>query len=394
MSAPCFDYGVPDEPERAAMAAMLGHAFAFDPAGAPGWFELLGHDNLRVLRGDDGVQACLAVIPMGQHFGGRRIPIQGIAAVSVRSDRLRRGVATELMRRALVEARRSGAAASTLFASTAALYRAVGYESAGTRHLARIAPIMAGIRDHALPVRQATPDDLPAVQALYRQHAPHHHGHLDRGPYVWPRVCGVRHGVPAHGLLVHDDDGLAGYLYYRKHSIPDNERHRVEVTDACARTPTAWRRLWTLLGDLGTMVDHIEIPTAPHDPLYLHHPEPRFPVRLHECWMLRVTDVAAMLEGCGYGPAVAGSVDLELDDPLLPEQAGAWRLTVEGGSGRLTRGGRGSLRLTARGLAAWSTGFATPRTLAQLGHASGPDEVLELAGSLLAGPPPWMREMF
>jgi predicted acetyltransferase len=312
----------------------------------------------------------------------------------VRTDWLRRGMATELMRRALRAARARGAAASSLFASIAGLYRAAGYECAGTRHLARLPPVMAQGRDHALPVRQATSDDMPAVQALYRGLAASHDGHLDRGTYVWPRLCGVRHGVAAHGLLVDDDDGLAGYVYYRKHLIPDNERHRVEVTDACARTPAAWRRLWTVLGDLGTMLDHIEIPTAPHDPLYLHHPDPRFRVQLHENWLLRVTDVAAMLEGRGYGPCVAGRVDLQLDDDVLPEQAGPWRLEVEGGRGRLTRGGTGSLRLDARGLAAWCTGFASPHTLVQLGLAQGPREVLDLAGSIMAGPAPWMREMF
>ena len=394
MSDDELDYGPAGEAERGVMAEILSHAFGGTPDGTAAWLEAVGHDNMRVLRGKGGVRACLGVVAMGQFFGGRSIPIEGIAGVAVRTDWLRRGTATELMRRALRGARARGAAASSLFASTTALYRGVGYEQAGTRHLAKLPPVMAHGRDHALPVRRATSDDMAAVQALYRGFAASHDGHLDRGSYIWPRLCGVRFGVAAHGLLVDDDDGLAGYVYYRKQSIPGNERHRVEVTDACARTPAAWRRLWTVLGDLGTMVDHIELPTAPHDPWFLHHPEPRFRMRLHENWLLRVTDVAALLEGRGYGSCVAGRLDFQLDDEVLPEQAGAWRLEVEGGRGRLTRGGAGTLRLDARGLAAWCTGFATPHTLAQLGHAHGPREVLELAGSLMAGPAPWMREMF
>jgi predicted acetyltransferase len=390
-----LDYGVPDEAQRAAMAELLAHAFAIPFDTEAGWLALVGHDNLRVLRGTDGVRACLGVIPMGQVFGGRSIPIEGIAGVGVRNDHLRRGVATELMRRALRAARARGAAASTLYASTWSLYRGVGYECAGTRQLAKLPPSMVPVfREHALPVRRATPADLPAVQSLYDGFAAGHDGHLDRGPYIWPRLCGVRLGVAAHGLLVDDDDGLAGYVYYRKHPIPGLERHRVEVTDACARTPAAWRRLWTVLGDLGTMVDHIEVPTAPHDPLFLWHPDPRFRMQLFENWMVRVTDVVAMLEGRGYGPGIAGRVDLHLDDDVLPEQAGAWRLEVEGGRGRVTRGGTGSLRLGARGLAAWCTGFVSPRTLVQLGLAEGPLALLDLAGSLVAGPAPWMRESF
>lgn len=390
-----LEYGVPGEAEREAMAEILCHAFAIPRDSEVPWLELVGHHNLRVLRGPDGVRACLGVVPMGQIFGGRSIPIEGIVGVAVRSDWLRRGVAGELMRRALRAARARGAAASSLFASTWSLYRGVGYECAGTRHVAKLSPLaVPSLRDPPLPVRRATSDDLAAVQALYREHAPSHDGHLDRGPYIWPRLCGVRFGVAAQGLLVDDHDGLAGYVYYRKHPSPASERHRVEVTDACARTPAAWRRIWSLLGDLGTMVDHIELPTAPHDPLFLHHPDPRFGMQLYESWMLRVTDVVAMLEGRGYRPGVAGRVDLQLDDDVLPEQAGAWRLEVEGGCGRLTRGGTGSLWMNARGLAAWITGFTSPHTLVQLGQARGPRETLELATSLVAGPAPWMREMF
>lgn len=389
-----LEYGEPDDAEHATVVELETHAFGASHEGTAAWLAHLGRANLRVLRGSDGVRGCLGVVPMGQFFGGRSIPLEGIVGVAVRSDWLRRGVASTLMGHALRAARARGAAASSLFASTSALYRRVGYECAGTRHLAKVTPLMAQSREHALAVRRATSDDSAAVQALYRGQAASHDGHLDRGAYVWPRLCGVRHGVAAHGLLVDDDDGLAGYVYYRKHPIPGNERQRVELTDACARTPAAWRRLWAVLGDLGTMTDHLEIPTAPHDPLYLHHPDPRFPMRLHENWLLRVTDVAAMLEGRGYGPCVAGRVDFQLDDDVLPEQSGAWRLEVEGGRGRLVKGGAGSLRLDARGLAAWCTGFASPHTLAQLGLAHGAREVLDVAGSIMAGPAPWMREMF
>lgn len=395
MASDDLDYGAPEESEREALSEVMAHAFAATPDGMVSWIERLGYDQLRVLRGPDGVRACLGLVPMGQIFGGRSLPIVGIVGVAVRVDWLRRGMANALMGRALRDIRERGAAASSLYASTASLYRRVGYECAGSRHLAELSPLLApSFRDPLppLPARRATPEDLPAVQALYRRVAHGYEGFLDRGPYIWPRLCAERAGVRAHGLLFHDDDGLAGYLYYRKR--PGADRHRVEVTDAFARTSQAWRRIWLALGDLGTMVDCIELPTAPHDPLYLHHPDPRFSVRLQENWLMRVTDVVAMLEGRGYGPGLTGRVELLLDDRVLSEQAGAWQLEVEGGRGRLVRGGAGLLRLDARGLAAWCSGFVAPRTLVQLGLAQGPPAVLELAGTLMAGPQPWMREMF
>ena len=142
------------------------------------------------------------------------------------------------------------------------------------------------------------------------------------------------------------------------------------------------------------MVERIELPTAPHDPMYLCHPDPRFRMEQLESWLVRVTDVEGLLRGRGYGPGVAGSVDLHLHDEVLPQQAGDWRLEVEGGQGRLRRGGAGTLRLSARGLAAWATGFCSLPVLAQLGHAHGPGDAMARADAMTAGPSPWMREMF
>jgi predicted acetyltransferase len=299
------------------------------------------------------------------------------------------------MRRVLQEARERGVAAAALYASTWALYRSVGFECAGTRHLATLSPAQVPVLEHGLPVRQATHDDRPAVEALYRELAPAYDGHLDRGGYIWPRLYDVRFGVAAHGLLVHDDDGLAGYVYYRKHPpVAGSFRHRVEICDLLARSPAAWRRLWTVIADMSTMVETVELPSAPHDPLFLHHPEPRFRMTLLENFFARITDLVAFLEGRGYAPGMCGRVELLLHDDVLTDQSGAWCLEVQDGHGHVTRGGKGTVRIDARGLASWATGLLPLTTLSQLGRAEGPPAALRLADGLTTGPAPWMREMF
>ena len=58
---------------------------------------------MRVLREGDEPVASLALVPMGQWFGGRSVPMTGISSVAVRPDRWRTGCATRLMRATLEE---------------------------------------------------------------------------------------------------------------------------------------------------------------------------------------------------------------------------------------------------------------------------------------------------
>ena len=47
------------------------------------WLEAAGLDNIRVLEASGTLGAMLIVIPMGQWFGGRSLPMAGIAGVTV-----------------------------------------------------------------------------------------------------------------------------------------------------------------------------------------------------------------------------------------------------------------------------------------------------------------------
>jgi predicted acetyltransferase len=297
------------------------------------------------------------------------------------------------MRRVLEELAAREVPLATLYASTTVLYRRLGFEAAGCRFSAELTPTEIEISDHTLPVRLATPDDREPVQALYRRMAPAHDGHLDRGPYLWYRLIDG-FGVQTHGILVDENDALAGYAYYRNHKLLAGNRHRVEITDLCASSGAALRRLWTFFGDLMPMVEGIDFPTAPHDPAFLVHPELRARMQLRENWMVRIVDLRHAFQTRGYAPGVAGTINLEVHDDVLPSNAGRWRVTVEGGHGRLQPGGDGTVRCDARGLAALFTGFCSPATLVACGRMAGPTDALRNAAALTAGALPWMREMF
>ena len=110
--------------------------------------------------------------------------------------------------------------------------------------------------------------------------------------------------------------------------------------------------------------------------------------------MLRVVDLPKAITARGFAPGVEGSVEIEVEDDLLPANAGRWTIRVAGGRGRCVRGGRGRVKADARGLAPIYTGRESPFALRAAGRVDGPDGELARLGALFAGPAPWMRDGF
>lgn len=387
-------YGVLDRARDAdELAVLLARAFGFKPEAAPGWFESAGWDNVRsVRRGDRLVGGCM-VLPMGQFFGGKSVPLGGIAAVGVRTDARRGGVATKLMHEVVRELAARGTPLATLYASNVALYRRAGFEPAGMRHVARVRPRELGPGERPLEARDIGTDDLEPIYAMYRRAAALRNGHLDRGGYIWRRIHDERFGVPAHGVMLVDEHGTPeAYLFWRQHK--GNPFIRAELTDWIATTPRAHRQLWVALGDLRTMFEDVEMTTSPNDPLLRHLADPRIEWSIAEPWLLRICDVPGALEARGYAEGIRTTVPLRVHDDVVPANDGNFVLHVEDGHARVERGGDGMIELDVRALAPVYSGFADPRVLAAGGWLRGPADALSRLAACFAGEAPWMREMF
>src|SRR4051812_20688747 len=77
----------------------------------------------------------LVVLPFGQFFGGRPVPMGGIAAVVVAADQRGRGVGRALLDAALAHMREHGEVISALGPATVTIYRNAGWELAGDQHV-------------------------------------------------------------------------------------------------------------------------------------------------------------------------------------------------------------------------------------------------------------------
>ena len=82
-----------------------------------------GKAIVRLARSGDDVVGGYMLVPAGQFFGGRSVPVACVEAVSVHPTMRQRGIAGELMRDLVAVAHEQGAALAPLHAATMRLYR-------------------------------------------------------------------------------------------------------------------------------------------------------------------------------------------------------------------------------------------------------------------------------
>jgi predicted acetyltransferase len=392
-----FTVGVPrDAGELDALASILVQVYSISEGlpYAQRWFERAGQRNLRVLlRGGGSVAGGLLVMPLGQWFGGRPVPMAGIAAVAVAPEHRGGGAGTALMRGTLAGLRADGFPLSALYPATQTLYRRAGYERAGLELHHALPAKAIDVRERDGTVRRATEADAPAIVACCRRRAAATNGNLERSDYVWTRVRDGRPGV-AHGYVVDEGGEVTGYVYYVHRQAPDGTPD-LWCTDLAATTPRAARRLLGFLADHRSLAGKVGWRGAPNDPLLAQLPEQRdATTSVHSVWMLRILDVPAAMTARGWSSGVSAEVHLDVADDLFEDNAGRWVLRVEAGGATCERGGRGDLRIDVRGLAALYSSWAGPGDLVASGLAEGPESAIAAAACAFAGPVPWMADHF
>ena len=389
-----FEYGLPEgENELDALDEILGQSFGH-PEEIGDRFPKVGMDNLRVLRDGKRVAGGLWLIPMGHWFGGKSVPMTGVAAVGVDPGQRGRGVGLALMNRTIEELHETGVPISALYPATQTLYRHAGYEQAGGNFLCSMAPGDIRIRDHSHSLRRATEKDKPGVRNAYNRYAVRMDGHLDRGTYIWDRVFEHR-GKPTTGYVVEKDGQIEGFVYYL-HKNRNLGGYDLQITDLVATTADAGRSLLSFLADARSMSPRIQWSGGPASPIHTLLPELSYSMemKLRLFWMIRIVDVTKALEARGYSEHIRAKLEFEIQDELLPGNHGRFVLEVEGGQGRVSRGGNGNLRMPIRGLSSLYSGFLTPPNLAAAGLMIGDSDALDAAGGVFTGATPSMSDMF
>jgi predicted acetyltransferase len=366
-------FGGPREPDP------MRDANPYWPEGFEGWWGLVAELDGRVagfLRSRD----------YRQYFGGRPVPMGGLASVAVDPYARGRGVATALLDHALVRLREAGQCVSALYPSAPPLYRGRGWEQTG-QYERMILPLdlLAALPRPAThrTVRPATTADLPAMHNAYTAFASTVDGMLDRS---------TKAHRPEHIFeldivdVVPGVDGIRGYLTAER---PEGERLITYDLVADDRD-TAGRLLRQLASWAGLLHDvSLRVVDPAVRDLLLSQPV-LHDVRNHP-WMLRVIDLPAAVAARGW-PLTALmrplSVNVEVIDEHAPWQAGRHRIVFDGNTVYCEPGGTGAVRLHARALGPWFAGSADTQMLRRAGLLEGDSQSATQLDALTGAPHP------
>ena len=295
------------------------------------------------------IASCL-LLRFRQWIGGVTLPVMGLGTVAISATRRRRGIAGRLLATGFRHALERGDVASGLYPFRTSFYQRLGYGMAGEARQYRVPPEVIADSPERAAVRLVGDDrDRAAVRAVYDEWAPRQNGQMERAERAWEAVWeGGRHGV-----VYRDPSGTpCGYLVFRYMAgVPRGERE-LEVEEAAWTTPEARRGLHGWLGSLGDQWQRIVYRAHPDDPFAgrlseLRHPQPEMP-RWHYWFpaatvllgpMFRLLDVPASWRLRTVDPEARMTVSLRVEDAELPENAGPWRLRLEGGRVEVEAGG-------------------------------------------------------
>jgi len=347
--------------------------------------------------------------------GQEVLPAAGVTFVSVLPTHRRRGVLRSLMLRQLADVRDRGEPLAILWASEAVIYGRYGYGRASwhldfTLHRGegRLAGTGATAGD-GLRLRIAEPDAaLPELAKVYDAVLATRPGMFGRNDAWWRSAiydpAEHRQGAgPLRCLLAEDASGTRGYALYAGVDtwagfLPENV---LTVRELMATDLAASAALCTdlLSRDLTT---EFRLPHRPvDDPLLYQLADPRRTrPKLNDNLWVRIVDLPRALAGRRYACPV--DVVLEVQDEILPANAGRWRLTTtaEAPGGGLAAScvpasSPADLALDVTELGAAYLGGTRLGALAGAGLVEGqPGALRQLSAGLSWDPAPWCPRVF
>jgi predicted acetyltransferase len=331
--------------------------------------------------------------------GGAVLPMAMVSRVGVRADHTRRGALTSLQQAQLAGLTEPFA---TLRASEGAIYPRFGYGIA-TRGRSVVVDRAKAVTHPSAPTDgrvRLVPSDEP-LPAIYDRVGTARPGWLARPQFWWTvqRMFG-----PSRSPLVYavhrgpdGDDGYATYAVSRTSGDQPHPPRLLHLHDLQAATPAAWADLWRFLLTVD-LVHDVRANLRPLDePLEQLFTDQRAVLTTNvedETW-LRIVDVPVALAARAFGELSgnAGSIVIEVHDPLLPANSGRYRIGA--GPAHPVRE-PAELAMDVAALSTLFLGDTSPTALATAGRLTTiKADVLAVADRLFAVPAaPWCGTFF
>ncbi len=391
---PKLQFVVPTPELLDQLGPIAAQTFDFPVDQFAAFSERVGVENLRVATDGNRVVGGMAAYQLGQWFGGRCIPMAGIALVCVPPEIRASGISQFMLTECLRHHRQHQVPLATLYATTQRPYRKVGFEQAGNWCRWELPMTQIGHHEQLRPVHKVECLEADRFAEVAEHRARISNGNLQRSEGAWERLFDARNSpTRVYGYVVGELEAPEGYLIHEQTSQSTGDPVFL-VRDMAAKTVEAAHSLWALINGHRTIFPNVQWYGAMHDAFVMTTAEFQPEVVHLEHWMLRIIDVELALRLRGYPPGLNLRIDMEIRDDVIPENNLRCRLLIADGKGTIESGGEASLQLDIRGLAPLYTGFCDANMLHATGLLSGPEAAIETANLIFSGPESWMPDKF
>ncbi|WP_022929016.1 GNAT family N-acetyltransferase [Patulibacter americanus] len=308
---------------------------------------VIRHEETLCAYDGDRLVGSSVVYPQSLSVPGGTLPSGAISWVGVSPTHRRRGLMRAMMEGQLGRLAAGGVPLAVLWAAEATIYSRFGFGVATANHSAkvRLRDRDSGLRDglRPRPVRMLDPATAgPELDGAHARFAAERAGVLRRDAAWWENEVladpederrGGRLRVVAAGEPA---DGYALYRVRVDDTQPEEASGVVDVEELVALTPQARCDLWAFLLSID-LAGRLNVPMLPvDDPLVaLLRNQRTAELTEHDALWLRLLDVPAAIAGRTW--SAAARLTVELEDDLLPQNAGRWRLDLGPDGGRCTR---------------------------------------------------------
>jgi predicted acetyltransferase len=393
---------VPEESERETVGDVLQISLNLDPARRGSRLPRMPLQDFRVAFEGKVAIATVAEFRFLQWFAGRSIPMSGIFGVATLPEHRGGGVMREVLSSLMREAHDRDTPVTALYPAVLGPYRSLGYEIAGTfnEHRLRLDAIPAGIGD-ASAIREYLPEDLPAVRACWSGAMRHSNGTIEPDGDGWwvhrtfnPQMDPTLRAVVVPGV---EDGGIEAFASFTRTPAAGalDVAFGLECKPLAAVTERGLRSLLAYLRGYRGLGQWVQWVGAPNDATTMLIPEHAVLHQWHYPWMLRLLHVDEALRGRGWPAGARADAAFAVDDPMFPENAGPWRLSVADGEAEVARAdGVDAKPLTIGALSAMFSGYLRPHDAVRVGLMDVDDPAVESFATLFAGPDPWSAFFF
>ncbi|WP_341528339.1 GNAT family N-acetyltransferase [Nostoc sp. UHCC 0302] len=390
---PQFKYSTISHPQDIQqLARILEQCFIMSSGDSEVYIKRIGTENFRVIRQAEQVIGGLAILTLGQWWGGESVPMSGIAAVGIAPEYRGTGAAIALIQNLIKELYTQEVPISVLYPATQRLYRKAGYEQGGSFCVWEIPTDSIQVRNQPLPFQPVDASNYQVFYEVYQQQAKLTHGYLDRNPGIWEGLIKPDNQETVYGYLIGTKDQPQGYIIFNQLSAEEDSILRVR--DWVILTEDAAQSFWSFVANHRSQIKKVRWKSSVIDSLTLLLPEQTAKILVCDRWMLRIIDLVKALEMRGYPAGIEAELHLEVKDDLLTDNNGKFILFVANGRGEVTKGGKGELEIDIRGLAPLYTSLFTPYHLQLTGKLQATKTALLAATQIFTGDSPWMSNFF